>query len=140
MTLAPDEIRRILAAVDGSCWAEVSVTVGDTTLFVSTVAGAPDATPSATAGHQVSSAPFASSHVVESPSVGIFRSRESDGGPAAAPGDLVEVGTALGAVAVMKTTMPVTSVVAGVVAAAHVENGEPVEYGKALFTIDATAV
>ena len=71
-----------------------------------------------------------------SPSVGIFwRAPEPGAAPYVAVGDDVTAGQTLCIVEVMKLMQHVMAEVDGVVAAVHVENGEHVEYGQALFTI-----
>jgi acetyl-CoA carboxylase biotin carboxyl carrier protein len=133
VTLAPDEIRRIVEVADASGWDELRVTVGETTLLVSKTGVVERWSPAATI------VPAAALHVVEAPSVGVFRRGDAPGGPPVADvGDAVEAGATLGSVAVMKTTEPVTSGVAGTVTAVHVGDGEPVEYGWALFTVEPT--
>jgi acetyl-CoA carboxylase biotin carboxyl carrier protein len=137
MTLAPDEIKQIVAVLDGSCWGELSVTVGQTTLVVSKAAALLDPpSPSAPAVLPAPTAASPSSEVVGSPSVGIFwRSIEPDGPPLVEVGDAVAAGARLGSVAVMTTVEPVVNRVAGVVASVDAENGQSVEYGRPLFTV-----
>jgi acetyl-CoA carboxylase biotin carboxyl carrier protein len=134
VTLAPDEIRRIVEVADASGWDELRVTVGETTLLVSKTGVVGNGSPAATI------APAAGLHVVEAPSVGVFwRGDEPGGPPLAEVGDVVEAGATLGSVAVMKVTEAVTSDAAGTVTAVHAGDGDPVEYGWALFTVEPTS-
>src|SRR5271154_6331454 len=78
-----------------------------------------------------------SSHVlVKSPIVGTFYDASSPGAAAFVKvGDQVEVGQVLCIIESMKLMNEIESEVAGIVAARLVENGRPVEYGEALFSI-----
>ncbi|HVX32216.1 MAG TPA: biotin/lipoyl-containing protein, partial [Solirubrobacterales bacterium] len=76
-------------------------------------------------------------HVVASPSVGVFwRSPEPGATPFVDVGQAVEVGQTLCIVEVMKLMQHVVADVAGTIAAIHVENGDNVEFGTPLFSID----
>ena len=75
-------------------------------------------------------------HVVKSPIVGTYYDAPTPGAPAfVKPGDLLVVGQVLCIIEAMKLMNEIESDVAGVVVRAHVENGQPVEYGAALFSI-----
>lgn len=73
---------------------------------------------------------------VKSPIVGTFYDAPS---PGAAPfvkvGDKVEVGQVLCIIESMKLMNEIEAEVAGMIAAKLVENGQPVEYGQALFAV-----
>jgi acetyl-CoA carboxylase biotin carboxyl carrier protein len=78
--------------------------------------------------------------VVTSPSVGVFwRSPEPGAAPFAEVGDRVDVGDTLCIIEVMKLMNNVTSDVAGVVTAVHLDNAAGVEFGTPLFTIRSDA-
>lgn len=75
-------------------------------------------------------------HSVTSPSVGLFwRSPQPGAPPFVEVGQRVAAGDVLGIVEIMKLMNQVISGVAGTIAAIHVANAAPVEYGEALMTI-----
>ncbi|PYX78873.1 MAG: acetyl-CoA carboxylase biotin carboxyl carrier protein [Acidobacteria bacterium] len=75
-------------------------------------------------------------HNVKSPIVGTFFEAPSPGSPPFVKvGDTVEVGTVLCIVEAMKLMNEIESDVAGEILKKLVSNGQPVEYGQALFTI-----
>ncbi len=74
--------------------------------------------------------------VVKSPIVGTYYDSPSPGtAPFVKPGDRVEAKTVLCIIESMKLMNEIEAEVRGVVVAKHMENGRPVEYGEALFTI-----
>lgn len=91
------------------------------------------AAPTETSGAE----PEVSGHKVTSPMVGSFYRAAS---PGAAPfvevGQSVQVGDTLCIIEAMKLLNQIESDKAGTVKAILVENGEPVEYGQALFIIE----
>jgi acetyl-CoA carboxylase biotin carboxyl carrier protein len=75
-------------------------------------------------------------HVVKSPMVGTFYRSSSPGSPAFMEvGSSVKEGDTLCIIEAMKLLNEIDSDVAGVVTKIWVENGQPVEFGQALFTI-----
>ncbi len=75
-------------------------------------------------------------HIVKSPIVGTFYESPSPGSPAFVKiGDQVEVGTVLCIVEAMKLMNEIESDGAGEVVKRLVQNGQPVEYGQALFAV-----
>jgi acetyl-CoA carboxylase biotin carboxyl carrier protein len=76
-------------------------------------------------------------HIIKSPIVGTFYSAPA---PSAPPfvtlGDVVRVGQPLCIIEAMKLMNEIESEVAGEVVRIYVENGQPVEYGEALFAIN----
>src|ERR1700735_117227 len=75
-------------------------------------------------------------HVVKSPIVGTFYAAPTVGGePFVTVGSRVESGQALCIIEAMKLMNEIESDVAGEVVRIFVENGQPVEYGEALFGI-----
>jgi len=75
-------------------------------------------------------------HTVKSPIVGTFFEAPSPGSPPFVKiGDAVEVGTVLCIVEAMKLMNEIESDVAGEITKKLVTNGQPVEYGQALFAI-----
>ncbi|HKR28573.1 MAG TPA: acetyl-CoA carboxylase biotin carboxyl carrier protein [Acidobacteriaceae bacterium] len=78
----------------------------------------------------------ASLHVVKSPIVGTFYESPSPGSPAFIKiGDQVEAGQVLCIVEAMKLMNEIESDGAGEVVKRFVQNGQPVEYGQALFAL-----
>ncbi|MGI9305388.1 MAG: acetyl-CoA carboxylase biotin carboxyl carrier protein [Gammaproteobacteria bacterium] len=78
-----------------------------------------------------------SGHVVASPMVGTFYRAHS---PGAAPfvdvGDTVEIGDTLCIIEAMKMLNQIEADKAGKIASVQAENGQPVEFGQALFVIE----
>jgi acetyl-CoA carboxylase biotin carboxyl carrier protein len=74
--------------------------------------------------------------VVSSPIVGTFyRAPDPNSPPFVNVGDRVEVGQVLCIIEAMKLMNEIEAEVAGEVSKIHPENGQPVQYGDALFTI-----
>jgi acetyl-CoA carboxylase biotin carboxyl carrier protein len=81
-------------------------------------------------------APAEAGHTVKSPMVGTFyRASSPEAKPFVAVGDTVKEGQTLCVIEAMKLMNEIESDGAGVVKAILVENGQPVEYGQALFVI-----
>ena len=75
-------------------------------------------------------------HSVKSPIVGTFYESPSPGSPPfVKPGDIVEAGQVLCIVEAMKLMNEIESDVAGEIVKKLVANGQPIEYGQALFAI-----
>jgi acetyl-CoA carboxylase biotin carboxyl carrier protein len=92
------------------------------------VAGAP--------GAAAEQRPAEAGHAVKSPMVGTFyRAPSPEAKPFVAVGDTVKEGQTLCVIEAMKLMNEIESDAAGVVKAILVENGQPVEYGQALFII-----
>ena len=102
------------------------------------VAAAPAAAP-AVAGTATPAAPELAAeqgHVVKSPMVGTFyRSATPGSKPFVEVGDAVEEGGTLCIVEAMKLMNEIQAEVSGEVVRVYVENGQPVEFGQALFGI-----
>jgi acetyl-CoA carboxylase biotin carboxyl carrier protein len=78
----------------------------------------------------------ASLHIVKSPIVGTFYESPSPGSPAFVKiGDPVEIGQVLCIVEAMKLMNEIESDAAGEIVKRLVQNGQPVEYGQALFAV-----
>jgi acetyl-CoA carboxylase biotin carboxyl carrier protein len=105
--------------------------------------GGSSASGSSTGGAQAESAESARAasedvHVVKSPIVGTFYAAPAVGGePFVKVGSRVDEGQALCIIEAMKLMNEIESDVAGEVVRIFVENGQPVEYGEALFGIRA---
>ena len=81
-------------------------------------------------------APAETGRTVKSPMVGTFyRAPSPEAKPFVAVGDTVKEGQTLCVIEAMKLMNEIESDAAGVVKAILVENGQPVEYGQALFVI-----
>lgn len=155
MPLSPEDIRALLAAFDDSDWDSLSVTVDGTQLTVGRN-GAPDRGSPATAVDRpapaneapppaaaTTPAPAATAVAtppgrrITAPSVGLFWRAPQPGAPA-----FVEVGDRVGPddtlciLEVMKLMNHIRAGCAGVVRAIHVTNGQMVEHGEVLFTIE----
>ena len=75
-------------------------------------------------------------HIIKSPIVGTFYSSPSPTAPPfVKPGDVVHVGQVLCIIEAMKLMNEIESEADGEVVRMYVENGQPVEYGQALFAI-----
>lgn len=148
MALRPDEIKQILDALSASDWDEAVVTVDGVQiavsrgggLSVSQVAGglapAPAGPEQADAPPVPAAVPIDVAHVINAPSVGVFwRSPRPGSPPFVEVGSTVAVGDTVCIVEMMKLMNNVTSDVAGIVTAVHVENSASVEYGTALLSI-----
>lgn len=73
-------------------------------------------------------------HVIKSPVVGTFYSSPGPDAPAFVKvGDAVEPETVLCIIEAMKLMNEITAEVAGEISKIYVDNGQPVEYGQALF-------
>ena len=80
--------------------------------------------------------PAQEGHVVKSPMVGTFyRAPSPDGKPFVDVGATVKAGETVCVIEAMKLMNEIECDAAGVVKAILVENGQPVEYGQALFII-----
>ena len=83
-----------------------------------------------------SEAPAETGRTVKSPMVGTFyRAPSPEAKPFVAVGDTVKEGQTLGVIEAMKLMNEIESDAGGVVKAILVENGQPVEYGQALFVV-----
>ena len=81
-------------------------------------------------------APGQEGHTVKSPMVGTFyRAPSPDAKPFVAAGDPVKEGQTICVIEAMKLMNEIECDASGVVKAILVENGQPVEYGQALFII-----
>jgi len=81
--------------------------------------------------------PVAASHQVKSPMVGTFyRSAQPGADPFVNVGSTVREGDTLCIIEAMKLLNEIEADKSGVIRAALVENGQPVEYGQPLFEIE----
>jgi acetyl-CoA carboxylase biotin carboxyl carrier protein len=90
----------------------------------------------AAGGATPSPAPAAEGHVVKAPMVGTFyRAPAPDAKPFVEVGDAVKEGQAICVIEAMKLMNEIEADASGTIKAILVENGQPVEYGQALFII-----
>jgi len=102
------------------------------------VAAAPGAAPAPTAPSAAAAAPGeeAGLHAVNSPIVGTYYESPSPGSPPFVKvGDAVEAGQVLCIIEAMKLMNEIESDMAGEVVKKLASNGQPVEYGQALFVL-----
>jgi len=98
-------------------------------------APAPAAAASASAP-EIAAAPKVAEHTVQAPMVGSFYSAPAPGAkPFVQVGDEVKVGQVLCIIEAMKMMNQIESDRAGKITAVLVQNGDPVEFGQALFAI-----
>lgn len=150
-----DEIKELIRVVRETGIAELEVQRGDSRVRIRSVVSAavePAATttpplvpPNSAATsqlfetnvHQLTVAPDDEhNEVVKSPIVGTYYDSPAPGaGPFVKVGERVEAKQVLCIIESMKLMNEIESEMAGTVVAKHIENGRPVEYGEALFTI-----
>jgi acetyl-CoA carboxylase biotin carboxyl carrier protein len=164
--LSPEDVRALVAAFDGADWDEMTLTIDGTRLVLSrsgrppTPADGPGASaplagsaagppsgpaaqaavpgaPAAAAQPDPPGAAAAAGRRVTAPSVGLFwRSPKPGAPPFVEVGDEVRPDDTVCIVEVMKLMNHVRAGVAGTVRAVHPENGQMVEHGDPLFTIE----
>ena len=147
-----EEIRELISIVNESGVAELEVQRGDNRVRIrrtqresrvgftpieahSTVSPVPAAPPAPATG-ATASTPSADELLVKSPIVGTFYESSSPGNPPfVRVGQEVKPGAVLCIIESMKLMNEIESEVSGVVESKLVMNGQPVEYGEALFAI-----
>ncbi len=93
----------------------------------------------ASPGHTDTPPPQKTEHKVVAPLVGTFHVwAKPRGGALVAVGDRVKVGQLVGTIESLNVLNEVEATVAGRVIEVHVKDGQAVEYGQALITIDST--
>jgi acetyl-CoA carboxylase biotin carboxyl carrier protein len=151
------KVKKLIELLDESGIAEIEITEGEEAVRISRYATsapvAPALAPAAPAPQAPSPAaapmqpaePAAvptdeDGYIVPAPMVGTYYSASS---PGAAPyvqvGDRVSEGDTLCIIEAMKMMNQIEADVSGVIKSIRVQNGEPVEYGQALFVIDQRA-
>ena len=148
--MSNDEIRELIQIVVESGIAELEVQRGEDRVRIRrTLESAPAIATPAAIPETVIHAPAASSladatastaaaseAIVKSPIVGTYYDAPKPGDPPFVKvGDVVEPGQVLCIIESMKLMNEIESEVAGTVVAKLMENGRPVEYGEALFSI-----
>ena len=149
--MSNDEIRDLIQLVLESGIAELEVERGGDRIRIrrsmEALQGMPPASsppmqemivqaPAAPGSAAASQAPAGNEVIVKSPIVGTFYEGPKPGDPPFVKvGDFVEPGQVLCIIESMKLMNEIEAEVAGVITAKLVENGRPVEYGEALFSI-----
>lgn len=150
VTMDVDKIKELIAAIEESAVAEVTIEEGDTriTLRKSSEAAPAEASPGAKApAVEAATGPSAATEdagdyfVVKSPMVGtFFRAPSPTSDPFVEEGDEVKVGQTLCILEAMKLMNEVTSEVDGIVRRILVENATPVEFGHMLLYIEPSEI
>jgi acetyl-CoA carboxylase biotin carboxyl carrier protein len=142
------ELQHLVHLLDGSDVSEIEVKCADTGMHLvlrkakaNQQAGAGDyqmVTATGT-GSTVVTAPVEKKHTVTASLVGIFHSWvKPKTPPLINVGDRVKVGQALGTIQSLNVLNEVESLVAGRIIEIFVQDGQPVEYGQPLMTIDSS--
>lgn len=148
-----EEIKELISLLKESDINEIEVERGDIRVRVQRFASGPPQqvyaaapyaasapAPAAAAPH-IPAAPAAPAadanlHTIKSPIVGTFYSAASpDSPPFVKPGDSVTAKSTVCIIESMKLMNEIEAEVSGTIVACLVENGKPVEYGEALFTV-----
>jgi len=144
------KVKKLIELLEESQVAEIEIHEGEESVRISrmpqvvhapaVVQAAPAAVPAAAAPAAEVAAPAEAAepegHKVKSPMVGTFYEAPSPGAkPFVAVGQQVSVGDTLCIVEAMKMLNQIEADKAGKVTARLVENGQPVEFGQALFVI-----
>ena len=151
------KVKKLIELLDESGIAEIEISEGEDSVRISRYAtGLPQAavmaapapivaaaTPAAPAAEPVAAPPAApeepedDGYEVTAPMVGTFYTATS---PGAAPfvqvGDQVNEGDTLCIIEAMKMMNQIEAEVSGTIKSIRVQNGDPVEYGQALFVVD----
>ena len=147
------KLKKLIDLVQESGIAELEITEGEERVRIASggavsvtpaaaaapaVAAPVPAAPSPAAVHGAASAPApaAEGHVVKAPMVGTFyRAPAPDAKPFVEVGDSVKEDQAICVIEAMKLMNEIEADASGTIKAILVENGQPVEYGQALFII-----
>ncbi len=141
------KIKTLIELLEASDLSEIEINEGEDSIRLSRhsavapaaiapVVAAPVAAAAVAPTAEPTPAPLAAGHVVESPTVGTFYARPSpDTDAFVEVGDTVSVGTTLCVVEAMKTFNEIQADKAGKVVEVLKTDGDPVEYGEALFVI-----
>lgn len=145
------KVKKLIEMLEESSLAEIEINEGEESIRISRASSAPatapmmmhapapapaapaaEAPPAADAGSTI-----ASGHQVKSPMVGTFYRASSPGAkPFVEVGSTVSVGETLCIVEAMKMLNEIEADKAGTIKAILKENGDPVEYGEAMFVIE----
>ncbi len=144
------KVKKLIEMLEESSLAEIEIREGEEAIRISrSPTGGPvvhmtpahiapqHAAPTAAAPAAAAPAPAPAGHAVASPMVGTFyRSSTPGAQPFVDIGNQVNVGDTLCIIEAMKMMNEIESDKAGVIKAILKENGQPVEYGEALFIIE----
>lgn len=148
------KVKKLIEMLEESSLAEIEIHEGEESIRISRASSTAPAAAVAMAAPIAAIAPAApaaiapasdtseeasvpSGHAVKSPMVGTFYSAPSPGAkPFVQVGDTVNEGDTLCIVEAMKMLNEIEADKAGVIKAMLKENGQPVEYGEALFVIE----
>jgi len=139
------KVKKLIEMLEESSLAEIEIKEGEeairisrTTSATSVVTAAPVATaPAAAPAAEPAKAAAPAGHAVKSPMVGTFYRSSSPGAKSFVDvGSTVSVGDTLCIIEAMKMMNEIEADKAGVIKAVLKENGEPVEFGEALFIIE----
>jgi len=144
------KLKKLIDLVQESGIAEIEITEGEEKVRIArggtvsvtppatgaaSVAGAP-APVAAPAAAQAAAEAAPEGHVVKSPMVGTFyRAASPEAKPFVDVGSTVKAGDTICVLEAMKLMNEIEADVAGTIQAILVENGQPVEYGQALFIV-----
>jgi acetyl-CoA carboxylase biotin carboxyl carrier protein len=142
------KIKKLIEMLEESNLAEIEIREGEESIRISRASSVTTSVvpqpavistppPTQTAAVEAAETAAPSGHVIVSPMVGTFYRAASPGGPAFVEvGSRVNVGDTLCIIEAMKMLNEIEADRAGVVRAVLKENGQPVEYGEALFVIE----
>ncbi|MGH9719946.1 MAG: acetyl-CoA carboxylase biotin carboxyl carrier protein [Bryobacteraceae bacterium] len=140
-----EEIRELVNLVTEKQIAEIELQRGDNRVWIKRTESAPAAVPAspnpaaektAAAAESKKAAPPEGQTLVRSPIVGTFYESPSPGSPPFVRiGETVQPGKVLCIIESMKLMNEIEAEIAGVIESKLVANGQPVEYGEALFAI-----
>ncbi len=133
--LVVDGASRLADILNRSAMRRITVSMEGVHWDIEAPATAPVAAATAPVAAEVAPTP---GQPVTAPLVGVFyRSKSPGAAPFVEVGSRVEVGQPVAIVEAMKLMNEVVAARAGVVTAVHAEDGEVVEFGQPLFTVDA---
>lgn len=151
MTIDIEKVRQLIALVEETGIAELEIHEGEDTVRINRYSNKMAHTPAPAVHHDISfvappaaapvSAPVVleepTGHKITSPMVGTFYVASSpDSKPFVEVGQTVKAGQVLCIIEAMKMMNQIEADKNGTITARLVENGEPVEFGQTLFTID----
>ena len=142
MALSDDDVREILRLIDDAELDELRIETEGLSLHVVKGGSGRAVEPAAARSEQQrdeapsAAAPGDGGVTIEAPMIGVFYRAPSPGAPPFVDvGTRVEADTFVCLIEVMKMMNSVPAGVAGTIAAFHVENADPVEYGQPLFRV-----
>ncbi len=143
------KVKKLIEMLEESCLAEIEIREGEESIRISRASSViPNTFAAATPGVAAAPVPaaaetpsesdeIAGGHAVTSPMVGTFyRTPSPKASPFVEIGSQVSVGDTLCIIEAMKMMNEIEADRAGVIRNILKENGQPVEYGEALFVID----